>query len=82
MYDEATIKWFERHNIDPPTHEPHGEFNRDKLIPFKATRWWVEGNILYGEGNHGTVSQRIPTDYICVGTDDKNLPILKKVDIT
>ena len=37
--------------------------------------------MLYAEGNHGIVANKIPTDYICTGIDDKGLPILKKVAI-
>lgn len=76
---EQDRKQYERWGVDPPTHEEHGEFDANMLIPFKATNWWLEGNILYGKGNHGTVACPIPTDYICKGIDDQGLPILVKI---
>lgn len=79
--DERELKQYDRWGVNRPTHEEHGEFDLDKLVPFKAHRWWCEGDLLYAEGNHGVVVNRIPVDYICLGTDENNLPILRKVDI-
>lgn len=76
---DAERKQYERWGVEPPAHEEHGEFDASMLIPFKATRWWIEGNILYGEGNHGVISNAIPTNYICKGTDEQGLPILVKI---
>ena len=79
--NENELKQFDRWGVERPSHEEHGEFTPEQLIPFEATRWWLEGDMLYAEGNHGIVANKIPTDYICTGIDDKALPILKKVAI-
>lgn len=75
------LKQFSRWGVERPKHEEHGEFKRDMLVPFEATKWWLEGDMLYAEGNHGVVANRIPTDYICEGIDENNLPILRKIVI-
>jgi len=80
--EEKELKQYDRWGVQRPTHEEHGEFNVESLIPFKATKWWLEGDTLYAQGNHGVVANRIPSDYICVGMNEKNLPILQKVVIT
>lgn len=73
---------YERWGVEAPVHAEHGVNTDDiakHLIPMQATRWWMEGNILKAESNHGILAQPIPTDYICTGIDEKGLPILKKV---
>lgn len=70
---------YERWGVDPSAHEEHGHFNPSMLEPFKASKWWVEGNMLYADGNHGKLAQRIPNDYICTGMDENGLPILEKI---
>lgn len=79
--NEQTLQQFDRWGADRPSHEEHGEFKPENLIPFKATRWWQEGNMLYAEGNLGVIANRIPVNYMCTGMDENNLPILKKFDI-
>lgn len=81
---EKELREFERWGVSPPSHQDHGlteEQIREKLVPMEATRWWMEGNMLCADTNHGILKQRIPTDYICLGTDNRGLPILKKIDI-
>lgn len=78
---ERELKQYDRWGVERPSHTEHGDFNPDNLIPFEATRWWVSGNELHADGNHGHFMQRIPTDYICTGTDENNLPIFKKIVI-
>jgi hypothetical protein len=80
--DETLLKLYKKWGVEAPSHEEHGQFNETLLVPFKAIKWWTEGGILYGEGNHGLVANRIPTDVICKGTDENGLPILEKLAIT
>lgn len=73
---------YDRWGVEPPTHEEHGIRDEDilsSLVPTSATRWWMEGNMLKAETNHGVLAQRIPPEYICMGTDKDMMPIFKKV---
>lgn len=65
----------------PPVAIPHGtdEDIRDKLTPLKPNSWKLEGNKLTGMTEMGLLVQMIPTDYILTGTDEKGLPVFKKV---
>lgn len=72
---------YEKLGVTPPEHLEHGtdediRKNMQKLLP---TKWRQEGNLLIGETEMGEVVNHLPTDMILVGTDDRNLPILKKV---
>lgn len=68
----------------PPVAIPHmtEEEIAQNMKPLKPNTWRLEGNKLIGETEMGPLVQFIPTDYILTGTDDKGLPILKKIDIT
>ena len=83
--DEKTLKEFERWKKAPPSHEEHGIRDTyenplgEQLPKGNARNWRMEGNELICDTDFGPVRQRIPTDYICHGTDDKGLPILKKL---
>lgn len=77
--DERELSQYDRWGVDRPTHEEHGEVKPEDFVPFEATKWWMEGNVLKAEGNHGIVANFLPTDVICVGTDKDNKPILRKV---
>lgn len=78
--EEKELRQFDRWGVERPSHDEHGTL-LEELVPFKATKWWVEGNTLFAEGNHGVIANRIPNDYICTGMDDTGLPILEKIDI-
>lgn len=71
------VRW----GVEPPSHVEH-EFDASKLVAMEATRWWMEGNMLMAQTNHGVLAQPIPTNYICAGMDGDGLPILRKLDIT
>lgn len=82
QFSEDQLKWYDRVNKARPTHIPHG-LNADnihehmrKLMP---RSWRLEGNTLIGMTEMGPLVQKIPTDYILVGTDNKGLPIFEKV---
>lgn len=82
MFSEDQLKWYDKVNKARPTHIPHGinsEDVGDHMRELKPHSWRLEGNKLIGETDMGPLVQMIPTDYICTGTDDKGLPVLKKV---
>ena len=69
--------------IDPPTRDPHGTLDEisDKMLKLMPHSWKLEGNLLKGQTEMGELVQRIPTDYILIGTDSKGLPKFQKIDI-
>jgi hypothetical protein len=81
MQDEKYNKQYERWGAARPSHAEHGfpEDIRERLEKAVVEKWWLQGNQLFAETQHGTVSQTIPTNYICVGMDDKGLPMLQKI---
>ncbi len=74
---EQYVSW----GVPPPTTEAHGtaETIRGNLKPLKTRNWRMKGNMLIADTDEGELAQTIPTDYICTGTDENGLPILKKV---
>lgn len=82
--DEKTRKEFEKWGEPAPAHDEHGEDTwehpvSEKLVPAKCWNWHMEGNQLKCDTDLGPLSQTIPTGYICLGTDENNLPILKEL---
>jgi hypothetical protein len=76
------LKEFAQWGVAPPSHEQHGvtpDNIRDMLEPAQVTRWWLEGNELCAESQHGFFRQTIPTNMILTGTDDQGLPVFKKI---
>lgn len=75
---------WERWEVDPPESISHGvtEDNlSEKLERLMPESWHLEGNMLVGKTSQGILKQRIPTNYICLGTDDKGMPKLKRIDL-
>lgn len=74
---------YQRWGVEAPSHDEHGpssvEEIRESMEKAEASSWELRGNELIAQTNHGPVSQRIPTDFILVGTDEKGLPIFKRV---
>ncbi len=64
-----------------PKVATHGttEEVRSKLKRLKVTNWRQQGNTLYGDTPMGPLVQKIPTDYILIGTDEEGLPKFKKI---
>lgn len=79
------LKDFETWKKKPPTLETHRiEDSKEnplskQLLPPNCRNWHMEGNELCCDTDFGPLRQRISTDYICKGTDEKGLPILEKV---
>lgn len=86
MFDEKELKQYDRWGVARPTHLPHGvtdtpENPLSEQIPkLKCWNWHMEGNQLIAETEHGPFVQTIDSSYICLGTDENNLPILRKVN--
>lgn len=80
-YKPYDTEWFEKHKLPAPSLEVHGtdEDIRDKLKPLKTWGWKLSGNQLTAQTDHGPLTQTIPTGFICHGTDESGLPILKPV---
>lgn len=72
-----TPSQYRRWGVEPSSHLEH-EFDPSQLIPMEASRWWMTGNELHADTNHGELVQRIPTDYILVGEKD-GLPVFRKI---
>lgn len=68
-----------------PSHEEHGVVDTfekplsEQLLKGNPRNWHMEGNVLHCDTDFGPMTQIIPTDYICHGTDANNLPIIKRV---
>lgn len=62
------------------THITEEDIMRNLTTP-ETRNWRLEGNQLTVETSLGRVTQTIPTDYICTGTDDKGMPILTKIKL-
>lgn len=81
MYEHEDTEWFRKLQLAPPSVAPHGtdEDIRAQLKPLKTWGWTLAGNQLTAQTDHGPLTQTIPTGYVCHGTDDNGLPILKKI---
>lgn len=81
--DDKTAKQFERWGKNPPSHTPHGlpDDIRASLQRLQPRNWRLEGNKLIGMTDMGPLVQYIPTNVICLGSDEKGLPILEKIKL-
>jgi hypothetical protein len=81
MYEHEDTEWFRKLQLAPPSVAPHGtdEDIRAQLKPLKTWGWTLAGNQLTAQTDHGPLTQTIPTGFICMGTDEKGLPILEKI---
>lgn len=74
---------FEKWGKTPPKVAPHGTEDeiRQRLSAVMPSTWRQTGNQLIGESDLGVFSQTIPTSHILVGTDEKGLPVFKKIEL-
>lgn len=81
MHDEKTLKQYDRWGVARPEHIPHStpEEIRNNLVEAKARSWTLDGTTLIAQTDMGPYAQTIPPEYICLGKDEKGLPLLKKV---
>ena len=81
MLDDKAKQWFERHNLTPPSHVPHGNVDDiDKnMRPAKIRSWHLKGNRLIAETDMGKLVNYIDPRYIMTGVDSNNMPIFKRV---
>ena len=75
------LESFNNWGVPLPSREVHGTDDdvRANLKPLTPTNWRMKGNWLIADTDFGELSQRIDPSYILTGTDDKGLPIFKKV---
>lgn len=82
MRNEKTVEeLYEELGLTPPESIKHltEDELRDMLKVKSSHRWSQRGNILHCTCEIGSHSTRIPTNQILQGTDEKGLPILKKI---
>lgn len=68
---------------EPPkttTHITEEDMMRN-LTPAKTYNWRLEGSLLICDSDLGKISQTIPPDYVCQGTDTNGRPILTKIKL-
>lgn len=65
----------ESHEVVDTFENPLG----DRLSQLLPNSWRLEGNELIGQTELGELRQRISTDYILTGTDEKGLPKFRRV---
>lgn len=82
-YDQNN--WYDRNGVERPEHIPfmtEEEMER-KFAEIRANTvhgdWKQEGNRLTCNKCNPKHSDTIPTDYLLQGTDERGLPILKKL---
>ena len=88
MFDEATLKWFDRMGVERPTHIPHGVTDTpdkplgDQLVRLKCWNWRIKGNQLMCDTNYGPFVQNLrETNLICHGDGPDGLPVLTKINL-
>lgn len=74
---------YEALGVEPPKHQEHGTDAdiRNNMQRATPIRWFQRGNELVAETELGELVNMIPTDMMLTGVDDKNMPILKKIDL-
>jgi len=79
--DDKTKQWFERHNLTPPSHTPHGSADdiADKMRPAKIRSWRMEGNRLIAETDIGRLVNYVDPNVVMTGVDENNRPIFKRI---
>jgi hypothetical protein len=63
------------------THGTEGDIadSMEKLMP---NEWHLEGNILKGVTKQGhIIAQKIPTNVVLTGTDEKGLPVFREISL-
>lgn len=79
--DPKLAELYEQEGKTLPSSQPHGSDDdiRQKMVKLLPNSWKLEGNRLSGMTEMGELVQHIPTTHILLGTDEKGLPILKKI---
>ena len=79
---QATLDWYDRHGLKRPEHISH-ELTPDDIAKrvqsVNPRNWRQEGNKLIADTDVGELVNPIPTSHILTGTDEKGLPVFKKV---
>lgn len=79
--DAKLAELYEQEGKELPSSQAHGSDDdiRQKMVKLLPNSWHMSGNQLIGQTEMGRLVQHLPTNYICTGTDEKGLPILKKI---
>jgi len=82
MHDERTKREYNKWGQPLPEHIAHGTDDeiRSKMTRLIPHTWQLKGNELIGMTKMGPLVQRIPTNYILLGSDDEGLPVFKILD--
>ena len=72
---------FKNWKVPLPTRDAHGTPDdiRSNLKKLTPRNWRLQGNKLIADTDFGPLVNYIPTDYLLMGTDADNLPVLKKI---
>lgn len=83
MYQPPNSDWFAENDLPPPLTTSHGTDTdiRDSLKPLKTWNWRQQGNQLIADTDMGVLAQSVPSNVICLGTDQSGRPILRKIDL-
>lgn len=73
--------FYTKRGVTPPSRQPHTTIEEivANMKPLKPTNWRQAGNLLIADTAMGELVNYLPTDYLLDGTDDKGLPILRKI---
>lgn len=83
-YWHPDTDFYRKLGVAPPQAQAHGteEYIQERMQPLKVKKWELQGNTLIGITEEGVkMAQQIPTDFILEGTDDKGLPLLRKIEL-
>lgn len=72
---------FKDWGVPLPTRDAHVKDGEQVFEKPQLTNWRMQGNVLKADSVLGTHGWYLPTDYILDGTDENNLPKLRKLDI-
>lgn len=80
-YYHPDTDFYRKLDVPLPTADQHGTEddivgNMKQLLP---SSWHLSGNTLIGKTEMGPLVQTISTDYILTGTDNKGLPMFRKI---
>lgn len=83
MLSENAKKWYQKNDLDLPSHEEHGSSLdlEKKLKRLKPYKWEQKGNHLIGYTDMGKFVQPIPPSHILTGQDENGMPTFEKIKL-
>lgn len=81
QYHHPQEDQFRKWNVPVPSAIPHLTEDEIKqhLKPMLPGKWRAEGNQLIAETENGVHVQTIPSDQLLIGTDEKGMPVFRKI---